>query len=160
MSRMRYISAQTDLPIRFLGLSTALANAADLADWLGINKPVRCAPSRSTPLCCVLLVMFCFGIFVGVSHNLILGKSSSSVLEYLCLGSISNTWLTSSQAKAVLLHQRQNHCMLSSYRKHSARGAFSTKKNMCTMPDNSVMTEMYFSHAETSQRHLFMLSSP
>lgn len=107
MSRMRYISAQTDLPIRFLGLSTALANAADLADWLGINKPVRCAPSRSTPLCCVLLVMFCFGIFVGVSHNLILGKSSSSVLEYLRLGSTSNTWLTSSQAKAVLLHQRQ-----------------------------------------------------
>lgn len=40
VSRMRYISAQTDLPIRFLGLSTALANAADLADWLGINKPV------------------------------------------------------------------------------------------------------------------------
>ena len=37
---MRYISAQTDLPIRFLGLSTALANAADLADWLGIKKPV------------------------------------------------------------------------------------------------------------------------
>lgn len=44
VSRMRYISAQTDLPIRFLGLSTALANAADLADWLGINKPVRSAP--------------------------------------------------------------------------------------------------------------------
>ena len=43
VSRMRYISAQTDLPIRFLGLSTALANAADLADWLGINKPVGCA---------------------------------------------------------------------------------------------------------------------
>ena len=42
MSRMRYISAQTDLPIRFLGLSTALANAADLADWLGIKGPVRC----------------------------------------------------------------------------------------------------------------------
>jgi hypothetical protein len=38
---MRYISAQTDLPIRFLGLSTALANAADLADWLGIKKPVH-----------------------------------------------------------------------------------------------------------------------
>lgn len=47
MSRMRYISAQTDLPIRFLGLSTALANAADLADWLGINKPVRPVPDAS-----------------------------------------------------------------------------------------------------------------
>lgn len=41
---MRYISAQTDLPIRFLGLSTALANAADLADWLGIKKAVSPPP--------------------------------------------------------------------------------------------------------------------
>ena len=49
VSRMRYISAQTDLPIRFLGLSTALANAADLADWLGINKPVSCARLRACP---------------------------------------------------------------------------------------------------------------
>ena len=44
VSRMRYISAQTDLPIRFLGLSTALANAADLADWLGIKKAVSHCP--------------------------------------------------------------------------------------------------------------------
>lgn len=43
VSRMRYISAQTDLPIRFLGLSTALANAADLADWLGIKPVVSCS---------------------------------------------------------------------------------------------------------------------
>jgi len=38
VSRMRYISCQTMNPIRFIGLSTALANAKDLADWLGINK--------------------------------------------------------------------------------------------------------------------------
>ncbi|CAI7833406.1 unnamed protein product [Closterium sp. NIES-53] len=38
VSRMRYISARTSRPIRFLGLSTALANARDLADWLGIEK--------------------------------------------------------------------------------------------------------------------------
>ncbi|KAK9850259.1 hypothetical protein WJX84_005584 [Apatococcus fuscideae] len=37
VSRMRYISTQTEQNIRFLGLSTALANAADLADWLGIK---------------------------------------------------------------------------------------------------------------------------
>ena len=43
VSRMRYISAQTDLPIRFLGLSTALANAADLADWLAIKPVVSCS---------------------------------------------------------------------------------------------------------------------
>jgi replicative superfamily II helicase len=34
---MRHISAQTQRHIRFLGLSTALANARDLADWLGVD---------------------------------------------------------------------------------------------------------------------------
>ncbi|KAK9814715.1 hypothetical protein WJX72_010327 [[Myrmecia] bisecta] len=37
VSRMRYIAAQTSRAIRFVGLSTALANAVDLADWLGIK---------------------------------------------------------------------------------------------------------------------------
>eukprot|EP01041_Mallomonas_annulata_P004134 gene4134-8214_t len=37
VSRMRYIAVQTQKPIRFVGLSTALANAKDLADWLGIG---------------------------------------------------------------------------------------------------------------------------
>ncbi|QCE13990.1 P-loop containing nucleoside triphosphate hydrolase [Vigna unguiculata] len=38
VSRMRYISSQTDRPVRFIGLSTALANAGDLADWLGVEE--------------------------------------------------------------------------------------------------------------------------
>eukprot|EP01114_Cavostelium_apophysatum_P011516 TRINITY_DN2580_c0_g1_i2.p1 TRINITY_DN2580_c0_g1~~TRINITY_DN2580_c0_g1_i2.p1 ORF type:complete len:1033 (-),score=339.99 TRINITY_DN2580_c0_g1_i2:504-3563(-) len=38
VSRMRYISSQTDNQVRIIGLSTALANARDLADWLGIEK--------------------------------------------------------------------------------------------------------------------------
>lgn len=38
VSRMRYISTQTDRAIRFVGLSTALANAHDIADWLGIGR--------------------------------------------------------------------------------------------------------------------------
>ena len=46
VSRMRYIAATTSQPIRFVGLSTALANAADLADWLGIGKKVP--PSSSS----------------------------------------------------------------------------------------------------------------
>ncbi|OQU93017.1 hypothetical protein SORBI_3001G457800 [Sorghum bicolor] len=37
VSRMRYISSQTERSIRFVGLSTALANARDLADWLGVT---------------------------------------------------------------------------------------------------------------------------
>ena len=48
MSRMRYIAATTNQPIRFVGLSTALANAADLADWLGIGKKVL-PPLQSFP---------------------------------------------------------------------------------------------------------------
>lgn len=38
VSRMRYISEQTGNKVRFVGLSTALANAKDVADWLGIHK--------------------------------------------------------------------------------------------------------------------------
>ncbi|PIA63068.1 hypothetical protein AQUCO_00200832v1 [Aquilegia coerulea] len=37
VSRMRYISSQTERSVRFVGLSTALANARDLADWLGVG---------------------------------------------------------------------------------------------------------------------------
>mgnify|MGYP002384779190 CR=1 FL=1 len=37
VSRMRYIAAQTAATVRVVGLSTALANARDLADWLGIE---------------------------------------------------------------------------------------------------------------------------
>ncbi|CAK9163102.1 unnamed protein product, partial [Ilex paraguariensis] len=33
----RYISSQTERAVRFVGLSTALANAHDLADWLGVE---------------------------------------------------------------------------------------------------------------------------
>jgi len=38
---MRYISSQTKRDVRFVGLSTAVANAQDLADWLGIGSKVR-----------------------------------------------------------------------------------------------------------------------
>ncbi|CAG8840072.1 35993_t:CDS:1, partial [Racocetra persica] len=38
VSRMNYIGSQTDKKVRIVGLSTALANAKDLADWLGIEK--------------------------------------------------------------------------------------------------------------------------
>lgn len=35
---MRFIASQTAKPVRFIGLSTALANSRDLADWLGIGQ--------------------------------------------------------------------------------------------------------------------------
>ena len=36
VSRMRYIASQTAMPVRLMGLSTAVANAQDLVDWLGV----------------------------------------------------------------------------------------------------------------------------
>ena len=38
VSRMRYIASQVDSSVRIVGLSTALANAGDLAEWLGIDR--------------------------------------------------------------------------------------------------------------------------
>jgi len=38
VTRMRYIAETTGVPVRIVGLSTALANAHDLANWLGIEK--------------------------------------------------------------------------------------------------------------------------
>ncbi len=38
VTRMRFICSQLQHPIRFVGLSTALANPRDLADWLGIGR--------------------------------------------------------------------------------------------------------------------------
>ena len=38
VSRMRYMGRTTGSGIRIVGLSTALANAADIADWMGVLK--------------------------------------------------------------------------------------------------------------------------
>lgn len=40
MSRTNFISSHTSKAVRVVGLSTALANARDLADWLGIKQVV------------------------------------------------------------------------------------------------------------------------
>ena len=37
VSRMRYMCHKLNTPVRFIGLSTALANCLDVADWLGID---------------------------------------------------------------------------------------------------------------------------
>lgn len=44
VSRTNFISSHTSKAVRVVGLSTALANARDLADWLGIKQVTR-------PLC-------------------------------------------------------------------------------------------------------------
>ncbi len=38
VSRTNFITHHTNTPVRIIGLSTALANARDLADWLGIKQ--------------------------------------------------------------------------------------------------------------------------
>eukprot|EP00939_MAST-03C_sp_MAST-3C-sp1_P002064 g2064.t1 len=38
VARMRYIAAQRSSGLRIVGLSTALANAHDLAEWLGVDR--------------------------------------------------------------------------------------------------------------------------
>lgn len=38
VSRTNFISSHTEKTVRVVGLSTALANARDLADWLGIGQ--------------------------------------------------------------------------------------------------------------------------
>ena len=38
VSRTNFISSHTEKPVRIVGLSTALANARDLADWLNIRQ--------------------------------------------------------------------------------------------------------------------------
>ena len=100
VSRMRYIAAQTQQPIRFVGLSTALANAADLASWLGIGPQVRsllnslaCASCTGFICwhhmitcrlsCCgnlKLVSVLCFAFFTGCS------SCSRYVLQSFCHG--------------------------------------------------------------------------
>ena len=45
VSRMRYMCHKLKTSVRFIGLSTALANSLDVAEWLGIDtKYMRKAP--------------------------------------------------------------------------------------------------------------------
>ena len=50
VSRTNFISSHTSKTVRVVGLSTALANARDLADWLGI-KQVRGRPEAHCRSC-------------------------------------------------------------------------------------------------------------
>jgi activating signal cointegrator complex subunit 3 len=47
VSRMRYIGSQTGKRIRIVALSTALANAGDVADWLGVETADAAASAGS-----------------------------------------------------------------------------------------------------------------
>lgn len=57
VSRMRLVAARTQQGVRFVGLSTALANAHDLAAWLGVGPQV-CACCLIFYLC-VFICLFC-----------------------------------------------------------------------------------------------------
>lgn len=55
VSRTNFISSHTSKKLRVIGLSTALANAKDLADWLGIGQVIWL---RFFVLCCWVFLYF------------------------------------------------------------------------------------------------------
>ncbi|ODV57948.1 RNA helicase, partial [Ascoidea rubescens DSM 1968] len=50
VSRMNYISSKTKMPIRLLGMSTAVSNAMDMASWLGIKEGLFNFPQSVRPV--------------------------------------------------------------------------------------------------------------
>lgn len=50
VSRMNFISAQTEKPIRLLGMSTAVANAIDMAGWLKVKEGLFNFPQSVRPV--------------------------------------------------------------------------------------------------------------
>lgn len=50
VSRMNYISSQTKKPIRLLGMSTAVSNAMDMADWLSVKDGLFNFPQSVRPV--------------------------------------------------------------------------------------------------------------
>lgn len=50
VSRMNYISSFTKKPIRLLGLSTAVSNAMDMANWLGVKEGLFNFPQSVRPV--------------------------------------------------------------------------------------------------------------
>ena len=49
VSRTNFIASHTNHKLRVIGLSTALANAKDLADWLGITSSISVPRSAPCP---------------------------------------------------------------------------------------------------------------
>lgn len=58
-SRMRYISAQLEAPIRILALSASLANAKDVGEWIGATSHgmFNFPPGARRPCCASLLLL-------------------------------------------------------------------------------------------------------
>ncbi|KAK9491575.1 Sec63 Brl domain-containing protein [Lipomyces doorenjongii] len=50
VSRMNYISTRTKQPVRLLGMSTAVANAGDMAGWLGVKEGLFNFPQSIRPV--------------------------------------------------------------------------------------------------------------
>ena len=63
VSRSNFIASHTEHQVRVVGLSTALANARDLADWLEI-KQVCEAGCIACTCTCTLYISSCFAVHV------------------------------------------------------------------------------------------------
>lgn len=55
VSRTNFISSHTSKSVRVVGLSTALANARDLADWLGIKQVSPQQQPLPLQCCCFII---------------------------------------------------------------------------------------------------------
>ncbi|KAK9459314.1 Sec63 Brl domain-containing protein [Lipomyces oligophaga] len=50
VSRMKFVSTQTNQPVRLVGMSTAVANAGDMAGWLGVKQGLFNFPQSIRPV--------------------------------------------------------------------------------------------------------------
>lgn len=77
-SRMRYVSSQIEKPIRIIGLSASLADAKDVAQWLGCstNAIFNFHPNvRPIPM----------ALHVMVRHGQILGSLKFDIVIVICI---------------------------------------------------------------------------
>lgn len=93
-SRMRYMSSQLDSPIRIIALSSSLANARDIGQWLGCSSQAtfNFAPNcRPLPLELFIQVGFFSYIYILVSKGENFLKSKIFSVKFSkCLFSIED----------------------------------------------------------------------
>jgi hypothetical protein len=96
---------QTERAIRFVGLSTALANAQDLADWLGITGPVGGIPFKCSLRLLAVPTRLLFAFFSA--HVLLLRMNRCCV----CFGALL-ILLAGGGSHVVVAEWDQHGCLL------------------------------------------------
>ena len=91
VSRMRYIATKTDQTVRVVGLSTAMANAHDLAEWLGIPPDGEShmdgawsRPRAACVSCCPPLAVACFSLLPTLLPTLLPNAAAHVTVSCRC----------------------------------------------------------------------------